>query len=61
MIEGAIEEAGWDRTTLVDARAAAVLLDTVAMSADGALAGARVDIDEATGAHPRGARARGCR
>jgi aerobic-type carbon monoxide dehydrogenase small subunit (CoxS/CutS family) len=50
LVEGAIEAAGWDRTQLVDARAAAILLDTVARSADGAVAGAHVEIDEATGA-----------
>ncbi len=52
LVEGAIDAAGWDRRELVahDARATAVLLDTVAMSTAGAVAGARVDIDAATGA-----------
>ena len=50
LVEGAIEVAGWDRTQLVDARAAEVLLDTLAQSADGALAGARVEIDAESGA-----------
>lgn len=50
LVEGAIDAAGWDRTKLVDARGARVLLDTLVASADGALAGARVALDDATGA-----------
>ena len=52
LIEGAIDAAGWDRRELLshDACATAVLLDTVASSETGAIAGARVDIDDATGA-----------
>jgi len=50
LVEGAIDAAGLDRTGLVDARGAAVLLDTLASSADRALAGARVDVDATTGA-----------
>jgi CO/xanthine dehydrogenase Mo-binding subunit len=50
LVEGALDAAGVDRTALVDARGARVLLDTLARSADGALAGARVEIDDATGA-----------
>jgi hypothetical protein len=49
LVEGALDAAGVDRAALVDARGAAVLLDTLARSADGALAGARVVIDAATG------------
>ena len=49
LVEGALDAAGVDRTSLVDARSAAVLLDGLAASSDGALAGARVDIDDATG------------
>jgi hypothetical protein len=49
LIEGALDMAGSDRATLVDARGAAALLDVLAQSADGALAGARVDVDDATG------------
>jgi xanthine dehydrogenase small subunit len=49
LVEGALDAAGADRSALVDARGARVLLDTLAQSADGALAGARVDIDDATG------------
>lgn len=52
LAEGAIEAAGWDRRALLahDPRAAAVLLDTVAMSVAGAVAGARVDINADSGA-----------
>lgn len=52
LVEGAIEAAGWDRRALLahDPRAAAVLLDTVAISGDGAVAGARVDVDTDSGA-----------
>ncbi len=50
LVEGAIEAAGLDRARLVDERGARVLLDTLASSAGGALAGARVDLDETTGA-----------
>ena len=52
LVEGAIEAAGWDRQVLLahDPRAAAVLLDTVAMSVSGAVAGARVDINADSGA-----------
>ncbi len=51
LVEGALDAAGWDRAALVedDARAAHVLLDTVAATATGALAGARVEIDATTG------------
>jgi aerobic-type carbon monoxide dehydrogenase small subunit (CoxS/CutS family) len=49
LVEGALHEAGADRAALVDARGAAVLLDALARSADGALAGARVDVDDARG------------
>jgi xanthine dehydrogenase small subunit len=49
LVEGALDAAGVDRTTLVDARGARVLLDTLAQSADGALAGAHVAVDDATG------------
>jgi CO/xanthine dehydrogenase Mo-binding subunit len=49
LVEGALDAAGIDRTALVDGRTAAVLLDTLARSPDGALAGARVDVDVATG------------
>ncbi len=52
LVEGAIEAAGWDRQVLLahDPRAAAVLLDTVAMSVSGSVAGARVDINADSGA-----------
>ena len=51
LVEGAIDAAEWDRTRLLadDERALAVLLDTLACSESGALAGARVDIDDVTG------------
>jgi aerobic-type carbon monoxide dehydrogenase small subunit (CoxS/CutS family) len=48
LLEGALAEAGVDRRTLVDGdRAAAVLLDTCVRAASGALAGARVAVDDA--------------
>ena len=50
LVDGALEAAGIDRRSIVDERAGAVLLDTVASSPDGALAGARVEIDPTTGA-----------
>ena len=47
LVEGALHEAGVDRTSLVrDARARSVLLDTCVCSGDGALAGARVATTE---------------
>jgi aerobic-type carbon monoxide dehydrogenase small subunit (CoxS/CutS family) len=50
LVEGALAAAGADRLGLVrGARAASVLLDTCVANADGALAGARVDLDDATG------------
>ncbi len=50
LLEGALAEAGASRIDLVaDARAAAVLLDTCAAVAGGALAGARVHLDPNTG------------
>jgi CO/xanthine dehydrogenase Mo-binding subunit len=49
LVEGALAEHGVDRATVVDGRAGAVLLDTIARSDDGALAGARVEIDGTTG------------
>jgi xanthine dehydrogenase small subunit len=48
LVEGALEEAGADRGALVaDDRAAAVLLDSCASAPGGALAGARVELDDA--------------
>ncbi|HYV59146.1 MAG TPA: hypothetical protein VFA62_03670, partial [Acidimicrobiia bacterium] len=48
LVEGALEEAGVDRTALVvDDRAAAVLLDSCAAAPGGARAGARVELDAA--------------
>lgn len=48
MVEGALEEAGADRAALVaDDRAAGVLLDSCAAAPGGALAGARVELDDA--------------
>jgi xanthine dehydrogenase small subunit len=47
LVEGAIAASDADRIELVtDDRCAAVLLETCARSSDGALAGARVDLDE---------------
>lgn len=47
LLEGALHEAGVDRSSIVrDERAAAVLLDTCASVASGAIAGARVRCDE---------------
>jgi hypothetical protein len=47
LVEGALDEAGIARSSLVhDDRAAAVLLDTCAADPGGALAGARVELDE---------------
>jgi hypothetical protein len=46
LVEGALDAAGIDRAALVrDARAAAVLLDTCALDAKGAIAGAHVELD----------------
>ena len=54
LVEAAIDAAGWDRASLLeDPRATAVMLDTVVRNAAGALAGARVHVDEATGAITR--------
>jgi xanthine dehydrogenase small subunit len=54
LLEGALEEAGVDRAESVrDERTAAVLLDTCARSASGALAGARVVTADDTGAIER--------
>jgi xanthine dehydrogenase small subunit len=56
LLEGALAEAGADRSALVaDDRAASVMLDTCAPARgdDGALAGARVTIDPRTGALAR--------
>ena len=54
LVEGALAESGVDRALLVrDDRAAAVLLDTCAPAPSGAVAGARVAIDAATGALTR--------
>ena len=51
LIEAAIDAAGWERgDAMEDPRAASVLLDTVAVSDDGAFAGAHVAIEAATGA-----------
>lgn len=51
LLEGAIDEAGLDRSSLVvDPRVADVLLDTCASIPGGSLAGARVELDPATGA-----------
>jgi xanthine dehydrogenase small subunit len=48
MVEGALDEAGADRRALIDSeRAGDVLLDTCASAAGGALAGARVHLDDA--------------
>ncbi len=48
LVEGALDEAGVDRTTLVrDERTAAVLLDSCASVDGGAVAGARVHLDAA--------------
>jgi aerobic-type carbon monoxide dehydrogenase small subunit (CoxS/CutS family) len=49
LVEGALDAAHADRAALVDARGTDVLLDTLVRSADGALSGARVEIDDATG------------
>lgn len=50
LVEGALAAAGADRLGLVrGARAAAVLLDTCVATAEGALAGARVEVDATTG------------
>ena len=49
LVEGALDAAAVDRAALVDERGGAVLLHSLARSADGALAGARVDVDDATG------------
>jgi CO/xanthine dehydrogenase Mo-binding subunit len=47
LVEGALHAAGADRMALVrDGRAAAVLLDTCVASGSGALAGARVELDD---------------
>ena len=44
LVEGALEEAGVDRTALVDAASAVVLLDTCALAPSGARAGASVAV-----------------
>ncbi|MFM7061754.1 MAG: 2Fe-2S iron-sulfur cluster-binding protein [Actinomycetes bacterium] len=50
LVEGALTAAGADRLGLVAAgRAAAVLLDTCVANAEGALAGARVEVDATSG------------
>ena len=50
LVEGALAAAGADRLSLVrGVRAVSVLLDTCVAHADGAMAGARVDIDPDTG------------
>ena len=50
LVEGALTAAGVDRLAAVrDARAASVLLDTCVANPEGALAGARVTIDPASG------------
>lgn len=49
LVEGALDAAGADRLALTDARTAAVLLDTAVLHADGARAGARVEIDPESG------------
>jgi xanthine dehydrogenase small subunit len=47
LVEGALDEGGADRADLIgDERVAVVLLDTCVCGAGGALAGARVEIDE---------------
>jgi aerobic-type carbon monoxide dehydrogenase small subunit (CoxS/CutS family) len=53
LVEGALDAVAADRAQLVDARGASVLLDTLARSRDGALAGAHVDVDPVTGAVTR--------
>lgn len=50
LVEAALDAAGTDRATIVDPRGTTVLLDTLATSTDGALAGARVEVDDTTGA-----------
>ncbi len=48
LVEGAVSESGIDRATLLcDERAARVLLDSCARATSGALAGARVELDDA--------------
>jgi hypothetical protein len=49
LIEGALAEARVDRSSIVSARAASVLLDTVVEARSGALAGARVVIEPERG------------
>lgn len=49
LVEGALAEAGVDRTVLVDGPGAAVLLDNSVRAPSGARAGARVHLDAATG------------
>ena len=54
LVEGAIHESGHDRAALVrDERHAAVLLDSCVVERSGACAGARVDVDDVTGALER--------
>ncbi len=54
LVEGAVSEAGTDRTTILrDDRAAGVLLDSCALDPEGAMAGARVVLHPATGALER--------
>lgn len=51
LVEGALDVAGLDRSTLmIDDRTAAALLDTCVLAPSGAVAGARVVIDPDTGA-----------
>jgi CO/xanthine dehydrogenase Mo-binding subunit len=48
LVEGALDEAGVERAQLLhDERARSVLLDTCAADPEGALAGARVELDDA--------------
>ncbi len=47
LVEGALDEAGADRSQLVDGAGAAVLLDTSVLAPGGARAGARVEVDAA--------------
>jgi xanthine dehydrogenase small subunit len=49
LVEGALEEAGVDRGSIVTARAAPVLLDTAVVARSGACAGARVAIEPERG------------
>jgi CO/xanthine dehydrogenase Mo-binding subunit len=49
LVEGALHEAGVDRASIVEARAAAVLLDTAVVARSGARAGARVNVENERG------------